>query len=69
MSTKSPREIERALRDSGFEENTTKGGHTKWKHVDGRTITIPSLGRSKALNGGDSFYSLRAMLRQKGVKI
>jgi len=67
---KSPREIERCLRDSGFEVYDINGGHTKWKNpADGRTVTIPSLARSKAIGGGNSYFSLRAMLRQKGVKI
>lgn len=62
----------KAIRQAGFAESREGQGqgHIKYVHVDGRSFTIPDLGRSKAVDGtGNAWYNIRSLLRRNGVAI
>lgn len=37
-------DFRRAARQLGFQKTRQTGSHERWKHTDGRTVTIPSHG-------------------------
>ena len=36
-----PREVEKILRNLGFEEVRQRGSHKQYRHADGRATTVP----------------------------
>lgn len=66
------RKIEKAIRESGFYVKREAQGHVVYEHADGRTFTMPDLGRSKErrqLDSGNSIHLLLKMLRKNGVNV
>lgn len=55
-------DLARVARKLGFEKVRQKGSHTRWKHPDGRSTTIPM--HSNAEIGSWLFYEI---LKQLGI--
>ena len=54
------KDVERVLRDAGFEHAGQRGSHVKLRHADGRTVIVP---RHRELARG----TLASVLRQAGM--
>lgn len=55
-------ELAKVARKLGFEKVRQKGSHSRWKHLDGRSTTIPIHGNAEI--GSWLFYEI---LRQMGI--
>lgn len=59
----SSREVERLLREGGFELKRQKGSHMRFVHADGRKVTLPAGKKDMPLG------TLKSIEVQSGLRI
>ncbi|MBF2035775.1 MAG: type II toxin-antitoxin system HicA family toxin [Leptolyngbyaceae cyanobacterium T60_A2020_046] len=56
------KDLGRVAQNLGFEKTRQRGSHARWRHLDGRSTTIPSHGNAEV--GG---WLFRKILKQLGI--
>jgi predicted RNA binding protein YcfA (HicA-like mRNA interferase family) len=64
MPSATAREFQSAARKLGFTRTRQTGGHERWNHSDGRSVTIPLHGGREI--GAPLFFKI---LRQLGISL